>query len=62
MKKSYNDEIEKLAFKLNSIEDENSKLKELLKQSGNELNNKSVKIDIINEEDEDFIKNEKDED
>jgi hypothetical protein len=62
MKKSYNDEIEKLAFKLSSIEDENSKLKELLKQSGNELNNKSVKIDIINEEDEDFIKNEKDED
>ena len=62
MKKSYNDEIEKLAFKLSSIEDENSKLKELLKQSGNELNNKSVKIDIINEEDEDLIKNEKDED
>ena len=62
MKKSYNDEIEKLAFKLNSIEDENSKLKELLKQSGNELNNKSVKIDIINEEDEESIKNEKDED
>jgi chromosome segregation ATPase len=62
MKKSYNDEIEKLAFKLSSIEDENTKLKELLKQSGNELNNKSVKIDIINEEDEDFIKNEKDED
>jgi chromosome segregation ATPase len=62
MKKSYNDEIEKLAFKLSSIEDENTKLKELLKQSGNELNNKSVKIDTINEEDEDYIKNEKDED
>ena len=62
MKKSYNDEIEKLAFKLSNIEDENTKLKELLKQSGNELNNKSVKIDIINEEDEESIKNEKDED
>jgi hypothetical protein len=62
MKKSYNDEIEKLAFKLSNIEDENTKLKELLKQSGNELNNKTVKIDIINEEDEESIKNEKDED
>ena len=42
MRKSYNSEIEKLTYKLNDIEDENSKLKELLKQNINDLKDKNV--------------------
>ena len=44
MRKSYNSEIEKLTYKLNDIEGENSKLKELLKQNGNDLKNKNIDI------------------
>ena len=42
MRKSYNSEIEKLTYKLNDIEDENSKLKELLKQNVNDLKDKNI--------------------
>ena len=41
LKKNLSDEVEKLTFKLNDIEDENNKLKELLRQSQKELNIKS---------------------
>ena len=43
MRKTNNNEIEKLTFRLNDIEDENTKLKELLKQNGNDLKDKNIK-------------------
>ena len=58
MRKSYNNEIEKLTFRLNDIEDENTKLKELLKQNGNELKDKNIKMNILKEK-EDIIQNNK---
>ena len=49
LKKNLSDEIEKLTFKLNDIEDENNKLKELLKQSHNELEVKNKEINFFKE-------------
>ena len=46
LRQSYNSEIEKLTYKLNDIEEENSKLKELLKQNGNELKDKNIQNEI----------------
>ena len=46
LRQSYNSEIEKLTYKLNDIEEENSKLKELLKKNGNELKDKNVRNEI----------------
>ena len=58
LRKSYNNEIEKLTFKLNDIEDENIKLKELLKQNGNDLQNRSIGLKLIKENKE-LIKSDK---
>ena len=60
MRRSYNNEIEKLTYKLNDIEDENIKLKELLKQNGNVLKEKSIKMNSIKENETEDI-NKKDE-
>ena len=60
MRRSYNNEIEKLTFRLNDIEDENIKLKELLKQNGNVLKEKSIKMNSIKENETEDI-NKKDE-
>ena len=43
MRKTNYNEIEKLTFRLNYIEDENTKLKELLEQNGNDLKDKNIK-------------------
>jgi hypothetical protein len=54
IRQSYNNEIEKLTYKLNDIEDENLKLKELLRQNGNELDDKNNTIKMNKEKDESF--------
>ena len=60
IRKSYNDEIEKLTFKLNDIEDENIKLKELLRQSRNDIEDKNSTIKIDKEKEELFKNEQKD--
>ena len=56
MRKTNYNEIEKLTFRLNYIEDENTKLKELLEQNGNDLKDKNIKMKILKEK-EDIIQN-----
>ena len=50
MRRRYNSGIEKLTYKLCDIEDENSKLKELLNQNGNDLNGKNINNETLEDQ------------
>ena len=52
LRKSYNNEIDKLTDKINDIEEENMKLKELLRHNCNDLKNKKNEIEIIKEKEQ----------
>ena len=60
LKTNLGNEIEKLNYKLNDVEDENKKLKELLKKAQQEVEIKSQEINLLKEKLTDFDNNKMD--
>ena len=60
LKANLGNEIEKLNYKLNDVEDENKKLKELLKKAQQEVEIKSQEINLLKEKLTDFDNNKMD--